>query len=457
MMLLTAAAQAIGGTQLGKDAEFVSVGTDTRTMQRGALFVALRGERFDGHDFVRQALECGAAGVMVDSRFGIQDSGVDEFAPLIVVEDTKLGLGKLAAAWRNRFDIPLIAVTGSNGKTTVKEMLASILRAQADDAEAVLATQGNLNNDIGMPLMLLRLRPSHRFAVIEMGMNHLGEIDYLTHLAQPTVALVNNAQVAHIGEVGGIDNIARAKGEIYGGLRAGGVAVINADDAFAPMWRALNQGHEIIDFALEHPAKVTGHYEILAEGSQLEITLPNANISTRLQVPGVHNVRNALAASAAACAVGATPDAIAKGLSGFEGVKGRLQRKTVLHGATLIDDTYNANPGSVRAAIDVLAQMPGEKILVLGDMGELGEDSAQLHAEIGAYAKARGVDALFCLGEMCGHAAQAFGANAWHYERIQELLADLENRLTSEVTVLVKGSRFMEMERVVKSFEVARG
>jgi len=454
MMLLTAAAQAIGGTQLGKDAEFVSVGTDTRTMQRGALFVALRGERFDGHDFVRQALECGAAGVMVDSRFGIQDSGVDEFAPLIVVEDTKLGLGKLAAAWRNRFDIPLIAVTGSNGKTTVKEMLASILRAQADDAEAVLATQGNLNNDIGMPLMLLRLRPSHRFAVIEMGMNHLGEIDYLTHLAQPTVALVNNAQVAHIGEVGGIDNIARAKGEIYGGLRAGGVAVINADDAFAPMWRALNQGHEIIDFALEHPAKVTGHYEILAEGSQLEITLPNANISTRLQVPGVHNVRNALAASAAACAVGATPDAIAKGLSGFEGVKGRLQRKTVLHGATLIDDTYNANPGSVRAAIDVLAQMPGEKILVLGDMGELGEDSAQLHAEIGAYAKARGVDALFCLGEMCGHAAQAFGANAWHYERIQELLADLENRLTSEVTVLVKGSRFMEMERVVKSFEI---
>jgi len=457
MMRLSAAAQAIGGTQRGTDAEFVSVGTDTRTMQRGALFIALRGERFDGHDFVRQALECGAAGVMVDSRFGLQDSGVDEFAPLIVVEDTKLGLGKLAAAWRNRFDIPLIAVTGSNGKTTVKEMLASILRAQADDAEAVLATQGNLNNDIGMPLMLLRLRPSHRFAVIEMGMNHLGEIDYLTHLAQPTVALVNNAQVAHIGEVGGIDNIARAKGEIYGGLRAGGVAVINADDAFAPMWRALNQGHEIIDFALEHPAKVTGHYEILAEGSQLEITLPNTNISTRLQVPGVHNVRNALAASAAACAVGATPDAIAKGLSGFEGVKGRLQRKTVLHGATLIDDTYNANPGSVRAAIDVLAQMPGEKILVLGDMGELGEDSAQLHAEIGAYAKARGVDALFCLGEMCGHAAQAFGANAWHYERIQELLADLENRLTSEVTVLVKGSRFMEMERVVKSFEVARG
>ncbi len=455
MMLLTAAARAIGGTQLGVDVEFVSVGTDTRTLQRGALFIALRGERFDGHDFVRQALECGAAGAMVDAGFGIQDSGVSEDAPLLVVEDTRLGLGKLAAAWRNRFDIPLIGVTGSNGKTTVKEMLAAILRTQANDAEAVLATQGNLNNDIGMPLMLLRLRASHRYAVIEMGMNHLGEIDYLTHLAQPTVALVNNAQAAHIGELGGIENIARAKGEIYGGLRAGGVAVINADDAFAAMWRALNFGREIIDFALEHAAKVTGRYEILPEGSQLEIKLPTASISTRLQVPGVHNVRNALAASAAACAVGATPDAIARGLSSFEGVKGRLQRKMVLHGATLIDDTYNANPGSVRAAIDVLAQTPGEKILVLGDMGELGEESAQLHAEIGCYAKARGVDALFCLGEMSRHAAQAFGANAWYYERIQELLADLENRLAPEVTVLVKGSRFMEMERVVRSFEIA--
>ncbi|MBT9612097.1 MAG: UDP-N-acetylmuramoyl-tripeptide--D-alanyl-D-alanine ligase [Burkholderiales bacterium] len=455
MMRLSVAAQAIGGKQLGTDAEFVSVGTDTRTMQRGALFIALRGARFDGHDFVRQALECGAAGVMVDSGFGIQDSGVGEDAPLLVVEDTKLGLGKLAAAWRNRFDIPLIAVTGSNGKTTVKEMLASILREQAMDAEAVLATQGNLNNDIGMPLTLLQLRPMHRYAVIEMGMNHLGEIDYLTHLASPTVALVNNAQVAHIGEVGGIENIARAKGEIYGGLRAGGVAVINADDAFAPMWRALNQGREVIDFALEHPAQITGSYALLAEGSQLEIKLPKASISTRLQVPGVHNVRNALAASAAALAAGATPDAIAKGLSSFEGVKGRLQRKTVLHGAMLIDDTYNANPGSVRAAIDVLAQTTGEKILVLGDMGELGEDSAQLHAEIGRYAKALGVDALFCLGDMSNHAVQAFGAHAWHYERIQELLADVENRLKPDVTVLVKGSRFMQMERVVKSFEVA--
>jgi len=457
MMLLSVAAQAIGATQHGADATFVSVGSDTRTLQRGALFIALRGERFDGHDFVRQALAGGAAAVMVDARFKIEDAGLDQHAALIVVEDTKLGLGQLAALWRRRFDIPLIAVTGSNGKTTVKEMLASILRAHTQDDAAVLATQGNLNNDIGMPQMLLRLRATHRYAVIEMGMNHMGEIDYLTHLAEPTVALVNNAQAAHIGEVGSLDNIACAKGEIYGGLRAGGVAIINADDAFAPLWRDLNQGREIIEFALDQAAHITGRYALLATGAQLDITLPSTTITTRLQVLGAHNVRNALAACAAACAVGASPAAISKGLSDFTGVKGRLQCKTVLHGATLIDDTYNANPGSVRAGIDVLAQASGEKILVLGDMGELGAESAQLHADIGVYAKAHGVHALFCLGEMSVHAAQAFGANAWHYPRIQELLADVENRLASNVTVLVKGSRFMEMERVVKSFEVVGG
>ena len=454
MMRLSAAAQAIGAMTLGADVEFLSVATDTRLLQRGALFVALRGERFDGHDFVRQALEGGAAAVMVDSAFKPTDAGLNPDAPLITVADTKLGLGQLAAAWRNGFDIPLIAVTGSNGKTTVKEMLAAILREQAQDSEAVLATQGNFNNDIGMPLTLLQLRSTHRYAVIEMGMNHLGEIDYLTHLASPTIALVNNAQAAHIGELGGIENIAHAKGEIYGGLREGGVALINADDAFAPMWRSLNQGRKKIEFALAHPAQVSGRFEMLPEGTQLEIQLPHESIRTRLQVPGVHNVRNALAASAAAFAAGASPEAIAQGLSRFEGVQGRLQRKTVLHGATLIDDTYNANPGSVCAAIEVLAQTKGAKILVLGDMGELGDQSAHLHAEIGGYAKARGVDALLCLGDMSSHAALAFGENGWHYERIQELLADLENRLTPEATVLVKGSRFMEMERVVKRFEV---
>ena len=371
-----------------------------------------------------------------------------------MVSDTRDALGWLAAAWRNRFDIPLIAVTGSNGKTTVKEMLALILAEAAGDAKAVLATQGNLNNDIGVPLMLLRLHATHRFAVIEMGMNHLGEIEYLSRLARPTVALVNNAQNAHVGELGSLENIAQAKGEIFSGLRPGGVAVINADDAFAPLWRELNTGREVIEFGLAHPAQVTGRYHLLPTGARLDIKLPGETVTVNLQVPGLHNVRNALAASAAAFAVQIAPSAIAQGLSAFQGVPGRLQAKAVLHGATLIDDSYNANPGSVCAAIEVLAQVPGEKILVLGDMGELGAEGVRLHTEIGHYAREKGIDALFCLGDLSQHAAQAFGAGAWHFERIQELLADLENRLSPTVTVLVKGSRFMQMERVVKSFEI---
>ncbi len=455
MMRLTEAAQAIGAGISGTDVTFSSVSTDTRTLQHGALFVALRGARFDGHDFVRQALENGASAALVDSQFQPQAAGIADDAGLLIVADTRLGLGQLAAAWRKRFDIPLIAVTGSNGKTTVKEMLAAILATAAGDAQAVLATQGNLNNDIGMPLMLLRLRARHRFAVIEMGMNHLGEIDYLTHLATPTVALVNNAQTAHVGELGSVENIARAKGEIFAGLRPGGIAVINADDAFAPLWRELNAGRAVIDFGLEHSAQVTGRYELLPASARLEIQLPQQTVQTHLQVPGLHNVRNALAASAAALAVHIEPQVIAQGLAAFKGVKGRLQSKVVLHGATLIDDSYNANPGSVRAAIEVLAQAPGEKILVLGDMGELGAEGAQLHAEIGRYAQEKGIDALFCLGDLSRHAAQAFGAGAQHFERIQELLEDLENRLSPTTTVLVKGSRFMEMERVVRSFEIA--
>lgn len=455
MMRLAEAAQALQITPHGADVTFNSVSIDTRTLQRGALYIALRGQRYDGHDFVRHALESGASAVMVDNAFFTANTNLVNATSLLVVADTRLGLGQLAAAWRNQFDIPLAAVTGSNGKTTVKEMLAAILAAAAGDADAVLATQGNLNNDIGMPLMLLRLRARHRYAVIEMGMNHLGEIDYLTRLASPTVALVNNAQSAHIGELGSVENIARAKGEIFAGLRADGVAVINADDAFAPYWRGLNAARTVMDFGLEQAAQVTGRYEILPASVRLEIQCPQHSIQAHLQVPGLHNVRNALAATTVALAMQVAPQTIAQGLNGFHGVKGRLQSKTVLHGATLIDDTYNANPGSVCAAIDVLAQAPGDKILVLGDMGELGADAVTLHAEVGRYARDKGIHTLFCLGDFSRHSAQAFGAGAAHFEQIQELLADLENRLAPCVTVLVKGSRFMEMERVVRRFEIA--
>lgn len=455
MMSLAAAAQALHARSSGPAVEFLAVTTDTRTLQRGALFVALRGTRFDGHDFVKQALENGAAAAMVDTAATPQALGVSADAPLLVVDDTLLALGKLAAHWRQQFAIPLIAVTGSNGKTTVKEMLSAILAAHTQDSSAVLATQGNFNNNIGMPLTLLQLRAHHRYAVIEMGMNHSGEIDYLTHLARPTVALVNNAHAAHVGEVGSVEKIAHAKGEIFSGLNESGVAVLNADDDYAPLWRDLNVGRDILDFGLHPQARVYGRYQLLNPGAQLDIRLPNAEIQTRLQVPGVHNVRNALAAAAAAHAAGASAQAISAGLAEFTGVKGRLQKRTVLRGAVFIDDSYNANPDSVKAAIDVLASSADEKILVLGDMGELGAASAQLHHDIGVYARNKGIHALFCLGDMSRHAAAAFGVHGRHFERIQELLADLENRLSPTVTVLVKGSRFMEMERVVKSFEVA--
>ena len=446
MMRLTEAARALDAELLGADAEFTSVSTDTRTIKPGALFIALRGERFDGHEFVAQALATGAAAAMVDEKFEGQGN-------LLRVADTRLGLGRLAAHWRGKFDIPLVAVTGSNGKTTVKEMIAAILRAECGEDAQVLATEGNLNNDIGVPQMLLRLNAAHRYAVIEMGMNHFGEIDYLTHMASPDVALVNNAQAAHLAGLGSVEGVARAKGEIYGGLKPNGTAIINADDVFAPLWRDLAAGKNILEFGLDHPAAVTGGYRLLDGGVELEIVVPQGKVQARLNASGVHNVRNALAASAAASALNIPCEIIGQGLGRFAPVKGRLQRKPALHGATLIDDTYNANPSSMRAAIDVLAAAPGKKVLVLGDMGELGGDAWQLHGEIGAYAKERGIDVLYCLGDNARNMAAQFGQNAWHFERIQELLADLENLLAPGVTVLVKGSRFMEMERVVKSFE----
>jgi UDP-N-acetylmuramoyl-tripeptide--D-alanyl-D-alanine ligase len=357
--------------------------------------------------------------------------------PLIVVEDTRLALGKLAAFWRSQLKLKLVAVTGSNGKTTVKEMLAAILREAAGE-DGVLATQGNLNNDIGMPLTLLKLRAQHQYAVIEMGMNHPGEIAYLTGIAG----------------LGSVEQVARAKGEIFSGLTADGVAVINADDAFAPLWKALAQGRNIIEFGLEPAAQVSAAFQLAPLGSELKITTKAGEFAATLQVPGLHNVRNALAATAAATALGIATAKIAAGLHQFGGVKGRLQRKPGLHGATLIDDSYNANPASVKAAIAVLASMPGKKILVLGDMGELGPGACELHRELGAAARQAGVDILFAHGDLCREAAAEFGENAWFFERIEELLADLENLMAPDVTVLVKGSRFMQMERVVKSFEV---
>jgi UDP-N-acetylmuramoyl-tripeptide--D-alanyl-D-alanine ligase len=446
MMRLSEAAAMLGVPYNGADAEVLRVSTDSRSIQPGDLFIALRGDKFDGGTFAAQALRQGAAGVMLDA------AQAPDIEAAIRVDDTRRALGSLGAAWRARFHVPVVGITGSNGKTTVKEMLAAILRVETGSDSPVLHTEGNLNNDIGLPLMLLRLRAHHQFAVLEMGMNHVGEIDYLTRLARPDVAVVNNAMTAHVGFLGSVEAVARAKGEIFNGLSDAGIAVFNADDPHVGVWRAMNARRSVIDFGLKQAAAVRGRYEPAEFGAALTLTLPNAALDLTLQVPGEHNVMNALAAAAAAFTLDISYRSIVAGLSGFTGVKGRLQKKTALHGSTFIDDTYNANPDSVRAALAVLAQQPGKKVLVLGDMGELGTDAATLHAQIGEAARAAGTDRLLALGELTKETVSAFGRGAMHFERIQELLAELENELTADTTVLVKGSRFMQMERVVQSF-----
>ena len=439
MMDLHEAARAAGGVAEGGRVAFSGVTTDSRAVNPGELFVALVGENHDGHDFVAQAIGRGAVAALVSRRVGAAGE-----VPQVVVEDTRRGLGRLAAAWRQRFALPVLALTGSNGKTTVKEMLASILAAHCGGRDAVLATEGNLNNDIGLPLMLLRLRERHRYGVFEMGMNHAGEIDYLTRLAAPGVALVNNAQRAHVGLLGTVEAIARAKGEIYAGLRPGGVALVNEDDAFAGTWKALNAGRRIVTFGFSEAADVRGR---LADG-QLRLVTPGDAFAVTLRVPGEHNAMNAIAACAAAFALEVPQQAIQAGLAAYAGTPGRLERRRAEGGALVIDDTYNANPDSLKAAIRVLAAQAGRRVLVMGDMGELGDAAPQLHAEVGAFAKESGIEALLATGPLCRQAVQAFGEGARHLEAVDAVIAAARAESRSGATVLVKGSRAMRMERV---------
>ena len=458
MMRVAEAAFALGVEHRGGNPLFTAVGSDSRNVKPGELFIALRGAHFDAHQYIAAAQAAGAVAVMADVAGAVH---APPSLPLITVNDTHKGLTQLAYAWRSRFSGPLLALTGSSGKTTVKEMLAAILRAAANDKDdAVLATRGNLNNEIGVPLTLLELRTAHRCAVLELGMNHAGEISRLTQLARPDVALINNAGRAHIEYLGSEEAIARAKGEIFEGLSAQGIAVLNADDAYAPLWRELCSKNKCLQFGLEQHADVSARYELRALASDIHLSTPAGALSVTLNAPGLHNVRNALAAVTAALALAAPLAAIAAGLARYRGVKGRLQRKAARGGATLIDDTYNANPESMRAAIDVLAHAPGRRVLVLGDMGELGERAAACHAEVGAYARhaaPAGIERLYALGDMSAHAVAAFGAGARHFATIEELLAELQSTLACEVTVLVKGSRFMKMERVVEALAAAPG
>ncbi len=425
---LSQIAAAVNGRLVGADVTVEGVSTDTRAIAKGALFIALAGERFDAHDFLDQAMAAGAGALLVADA-GKLPAGVSA----VVVDDTRLALGRLAAAWRARFALPVIAVTGSNGKTTTKEMIAAILKVA--HGAAVLSTRGNLNNDIGLPLTLLGLSAAHRAAVIEMGMNHPGEIAYLAPIGAPTVALVTNAQRAHLEGMGDLDEVAREKGAIFSGLPAEGVAVINA-------------GRPVRSFAIDGAADVVGKVRQHGLETAIDLSAPEGEVHIALRIPGRHNAGNAVAAAAASLAAGVPLAAVAAGLESFSGVKGRLQRRAGKLGAEILDDTYNANPDSVRAGIDVLASTIGRKLLILGDMGEIGEACAQYHDEIGGYAKSQGVDLLFALGEATKAAVRNFGDGARHFCHVDKLIAAADKELGPDTTVLVKGSRFMKMERV---------
>jgi UDP-N-acetylmuramoyl-tripeptide--D-alanyl-D-alanine ligase len=435
-----------GSTLVGDPSlPLLRVHSDTRTLRAGDFFVALRGERFDGNDFLAQARASGAVAALAERGLGADLPGLQ-------VADSLAALQQLAAAWRQRLHLPLIAVTGSNGKTTVTQMVAAILRAW--QGEHALATAGNLNNHIGVPLMLLRLRQDstapHRVAVLELGMNHPGEIALLAQMAAPTVALVNNAQREHQEFMATVEAVAQENGSVIRALPADGTAVFPSDDTYTPLWREWAGARRVITFSSTAAADVTAvaHWDASALHWQLQLRTPAGDATTTLAQPGAHNVRNALAAAACALAAGAPLIAVQQGLAAFAPVSGRSQVGTVqLKGrtVTLVDDSYNANPDSVLAAIEVLAALPGPRWLLLGDMGEVGTLGPQFHAEVGARARERGIDHFWAAGALSAHA----GAHR-HFKDTAALLAALQDAPDC-ASVLVKGSRFMKMEQVVQA------
>jgi UDP-N-acetylmuramoyl-tripeptide--D-alanyl-D-alanine ligase len=438
MMSLALMADALRAPLIGRDATFTGVSSDTRTLAAGDLFVALTGPNFDGHNFLSEAIAKGAAGALLARS-------LDTPLPYVRVADTRKALGELAAFWRRQFKIPFIAVTGSNGKTTVKEMIGAIL---AETGRGCV-TRGNLNNDIGVPLTLLRLRAADRYAVIEMGMNHPGEIDYLSRLTAPTVALITNAAEAHLAGVGSLDGIARAKGEIFAGLAPDGVAVLNADDPYYQLWRELAAPHRAITFGLDRPADFSARYRLDERGCAIHLNTSHGEAQMRITHIGKHNVLNALAATAAALNAGASLRNVADGLQKLGAVAGRLEGKRGISGARIIDDTYNANPGSLAAGLEVLEQAKGERVLVLGDMAELGDAGPDIHLRAGKLARDLGIDRLYGVGELAALAVAAFGEGAKHFASAEALVDALIDCMHSGMVILVKGSRVMRMDRVV--------
>ncbi len=441
---LAAVAQAVEGRLIGADASFGAVTTDSRALPAGALFVALPGDRFDGNDFVADAHVKGAAGALVSRHASVPLAQVE-------VRDTRRALGALAKAWRATSAMPVVAVTGSSGKTTVKELIAAILGV----SRAICVTQGNLNNDVGVPLTLLKLAEEHDALVVELGANHAGEIDYLAGLVQPTVAVITNAGAAHLEGFGSVAGVAAAKGELLDHLPRAGTAVLNADDAFRADWLARAPCEFKVTFGLSAAAdcRVIGEPRYGAAGSEFTMRLPDGeDLDVWLPLLGRQNVANALAASAAAQAAGASVEDIAAGLARAVPVGGRLRTVAGRSGATLIDDSYNANPASVSAALDHLASLGGQRILVLGNMAELGPSAAELHRQVGEYARGR-CDLLLAIGDLAAEAAAAFGERSSRSADIDAARATLEPLLRDDVTVLIKGSRVMGLDRLVRALE----
>jgi UDP-N-acetylmuramoyl-tripeptide--D-alanyl-D-alanine ligase len=447
------------GTLHGADRDFDGVSTDTRSVRPGELFVALRGPRFDGAAFVAQALAAGAAGAVVEAGAvgsllaagGAARGPSGAALPLVAVADTQLALQAAASAWRGRFAIPVVGVAGSNGKTTCKEMLAAIL-AQAGP---VLATRGNLNNHIGVPLTLLRLDASHRHAVIEMGANRAGDVAELVGFARPGVGIVTNAGAEHLEGFGSLEGVARAEGEMFAGLADDAVAVVNADDPFAPLWRGMTRARRVgfglapeAEFRATDVATSVGREGFL---TRFALVSPRGRTEVALRLAGMHNVVNALGAAAAAVAAGATLEQVAAGLATMRPVPGRLNFRTARCGAWVVDDSYNANPSSMRAGIEVLAGLDGRRWLVIGDMAELGEFAADSHAEIGRHARERGIERLYATGKLAGIAVETFGGGARWFPDGESLARALDAELAPDVRVLVKGSRMNRLERVVEA------
>jgi UDP-N-acetylmuramoyl-tripeptide--D-alanyl-D-alanine ligase len=447
-MKLSNAALSLDATYFGEDVEFTGCSTDSRNLDSGELFIAIKGERFDGHDFIMHAKQRGASAAMV-SNTG------QHYLPELVVKDTRRAMGKLAGIWRSGFAIPLVAITGSNGKTTVKEMLVSILGQKAP----VLATQKNLNNDIGVPLTLFGLGNVHRYAVVEMGANHPDEISWLSTITRPTVALITQCAPAHLEGFGSLEGVARAKSEIFDGLDPGGVAIINTDDDFAEFWRNKISGFKQLGFGLKKQADVTAKsisQSIITGTNNFELCTPAGTIDIELPLLGLHNIMNAMAATACALTLGIDLKLIKTGLEMMKPVKGRLEMKTGLNNSRIIDDTYNANPASLIAAINAISSFNDRHWLALGDMGELGAQSESFHTDAGNFARENRIEKIFATGPLSHLTVKSFGQGGKHFSSMDAMIEALKKEIAADVTLLVKGSRAMQMELVVKALEIKR-